>query len=126
MTSLNAQENVHSSQKPNPRGKVEVGVAMVNVARELLGVKYTLGGRMRGDDGIDCQGVLFFAAERVQPRRRKCGWKSFSVMPTKTLRDKEFGRPVPHLGPVATLKLDVNLMKPGDIIFLFRRRIKSC
>ena len=72
---------------------------LVNAARELLGVHYELGGRLRTPgEGIDCQGVLFYAAERIG----SCAWKSFSVMPTKSVAWRELGRRVPGLDPVAS------------------------
>jgi len=87
---------------------------MVEHARELIGVPYQFGGRMKAKgDGIDCQGVLFYAAERAG----KCGWKSFSVFPTKTVETGELGTPVGSLAPVAAAKLDVALLEPGDVLF---------
>ena len=59
-----------------PKKKAERFVA---AARELLGVTYRFGGRLQGDEpGIDCQGLVFYAAERIGP----CRWKSFSTLPT--------------------------------------------
>jgi len=88
---------------------------LVAAARELLGVSYELGGRMRkAGEGIDCQGVLFYAAERVG----RCGWRSFNVMPTQAVAAAELGARVPGLDPVATGSLDVALLEPGDIIML--------
>jgi cell wall-associated NlpC family hydrolase len=87
----------------------------VAAARELLGVPYTFGGRMRrAGEGIDCQGVLFYAAERVG----RCGWKSFSVMPTRSVAEEELGRTVEGLAPVASAKLDVTRLEPGDVLLL--------
>lgn len=94
---------------------------VVEEARKILGVPYELGGRMRttkggdleGDvEGIDCQGLVFFA---LQPIAR-CGWKSFSVMPTKSIPARELGAPVEGLAPVSTEKLDVTKLRPGDVI----------
>ncbi len=85
----------------------------VDAARKLLGVPYEFGGRMRGASlTIDCQGVLFYAAERVGA----CGWKSFSVLPTESVRDGELGAPVPGLAPIAASELDVQLLLPGDVL----------
>lgn len=90
------------------------GAKMVEHARELLGVPYQFGGRMKAKgDGIDCQGVLFYAAERAG----KCGWKSFSVFPTKTVETRELGVPINGLAPIAAAKLDLALLEPGDILF---------
>ena len=87
----------------------------VAAARELLGVPYTFGGRMRrAGEGIDCQGVLFYAAERVG----RCGWKSFSVIPTRSVPAEELGRSVEGLAPVASAKLDVTRLEPGDVLLL--------
>ncbi len=86
---------------------------VVEEARKILGVPYVLGGRLRdGSDGIDCQGLVFFA---LQPLTR-CGWKSFSVMPTKSIPARELGAPVAELAPVATEKLDVGKLRAGDVI----------
>src|SRR5687768_5650014 len=88
---------------------------MVTHARALLGVPYDFGGRMRKKgEGIDCQGVLFFAAARVQ----KCSWKSFSVFPTQSVRDEELGARVPGLDPVATSSLSIDALQPGDVLLI--------
>jgi hypothetical protein len=87
----------------------------VTAAREVLGVPYDLGGRLRDpQDGIDCQGVLFYAAERAGP----CGWKSFSVMPTKSIPAGELGKAVEGMAPVASSELDVSKLQPGDVLLL--------
>lgn len=87
----------------------------VTAARELLGVPYDFGGRLRdAEDGIDCQGVLFYAAERVGA----CGWKSFSVFPTKSIPYGELGAPVEGMAPVASADLDVSKLQPGDVLQL--------
>lgn len=87
----------------------------VAAAREVLGVPYDFGGRLRdARDGIDCQGVLFYAAERVGP----CGWKSFSVMPTQSVPAGELGVAVEGLAPVASAELDVSKLQPGDVLLL--------
>jgi cell wall-associated NlpC family hydrolase len=88
---------------------------LVTAARELLGVPYQFGGRMRRQgEGIDCQGVLFYAAERVG----RCGWKSFSVFPTQSVPSGELGLPVEGLAPIASSKLDVSRLAPGDVLLL--------
>lgn len=87
----------------------------VAAAREVLGVPYTFGGRMRRPgEGIDCQGVLFYAAERVG----RCGWKSFSVLPTVSVPTGELGAAVEGLAPVASSALDVSRLRPGDVLLL--------
>ena len=87
--------------------------SVVEEARKILGVPYALGGRLRdSSDGIDCQGLVFFA---LQPLTR-CGWKSFSVMPTKSIPARELGAPVAGLAPIATEKLDVTQLRAGDVI----------
>ncbi len=87
----------------------------VTAAREVLGVPYDFGGRLRNaQDGIDCQGVLFYAAERVG----RCGWKSFSVMPTQSVPAGELGVAVEGLAPVASSELDVSKLQPGDVLLL--------
>jgi hypothetical protein len=87
----------------------------VTAAREVLGVPYDFGGRLRdAQDGIDCQGVLFYAAERVGA----CGWKSFSVMPTKSVPAGELGVAVEGMAPVASSELDVSKLLPGDVLLL--------
>lgn len=95
---------------------------VVAEARKLLGVRYELGGRLRAKtspvkeggavEGIDCQGLVFFA---LQPIAR-CGWRSFSVMPTVSIPARELGTAVAGLAPVATEKLDVTRLRPGDVI----------
>jgi cell wall-associated NlpC family hydrolase len=87
----------------------------VTAAREVLGVPYDFGGRLRdAQDGIDCQGVLFYAAERVGP----CGWKSFSVMPTQSVPSGELGVAVEGMAPVASSELDLSKLQPGDVLLL--------
>jgi len=87
--------------------------AMIAAARRLLGTPYEFGGRMRApDEGTDCQGVLFAAAEAVQP----CGWRSFSTKPTRSVADGELGAAVPGLSPVRGEDLDPVRLEPGDII----------
>lgn len=86
---------------------------VVDEARKILGAPYVLGGRLRdSSDGIDCQGLVFFA---LQPLAR-CGWRSFSVMPTKSIAARELGTPVAGLAPIATEKLDVSKLRAGDVI----------
>lgn len=90
-------------------------LAMVEHARETLGTPYRLGGRCRRPgDGIDCQGVLFYAAERVG----ECSWRSYSVNPTETVADGELGEPVPGMDPVATADLRIEQLAAGDVLFL--------
>ncbi|HEX8437816.1 hypothetical protein [Archangium sp.] len=87
----------------------------VTAARELLGVPYEFGGRMRRPgEGIDCQGVLFYAAEHTG----RCGWKSFSVFPTQSVPAGELGLPVEGLAPIASSELDVSRLEPGDVLLL--------
>ena len=87
---------------------------MLQAARELKGVPYTFGGRLREGEGIDCLGLIYFAAERVGP----CGWKSFSVNPTTLVKRKELGVPVPGLSPAAVDAFDAGALQPGDVVFL--------
>lgn len=90
--------------------------ALVDGARAVLGVPYVLGGRLRrADDGLDCQGLLFFALQAIEPR---CGWRSWSVMPTTSVQG-ELGLPVAGAAPVATAGLGdaLPLLQPGDVIW---------
>jgi len=88
-------------------------VRMVARARELLGTPYALGGRQAGR-ALDCQGLVFLAARAV----RRCSWRSYSVYPTVTARNGEFGAPVPGLSPVATAALDAGALQAGDVVML--------
>jgi cell wall-associated NlpC family hydrolase len=92
--------------------------AVVDEARKILGVPYVLGGRMRdATDGIDCQGLVFFALQSLHASStQQCGWKSYSVMPTKSIAARELGAPVDGLAPVSTEKLDVTKLRRGDVI----------
>ena len=92
----------------------EKAKAMVAAARELLGVTYQFGGRLRNGEGIDCQGLVFYALERIGA----CGWKSFAVNPTETVARKELGDKVPGLFPVATGELDASKLEAGDLVML--------
>ncbi len=95
-----------------------LGDRLVRSAREVLGIRYDFGGRMRdtreGLEGIDCQGVLFYAAERAGA----CGWKSFSVYPTVSVARGELGKPVEGMAPVASDKLDASKLQAGDVLLL--------
>ncbi len=89
--------------------------SFVSAARELLGQPYDFGGRLRRPgDGIDCQGVVFYAAERLG----RCGWRSFSTMPTESVRARELGTPVAGLDPIRTADLDPRWLVPGDLLNL--------
>jgi cell wall-associated NlpC family hydrolase len=97
------------------QGSASTQERFVKAAREVLGVPYDLGGRLReAEDGIDCQGVLFYAAERVGT----CGWKSFSVMPTQSVPAGELGAPVEGMAPVASSELDISKLQQGDVLLL--------
>lgn len=89
----------------------------VDAARSLVGTTYNLGGRLGGGryrlDGIDCQGVLFFAAQTLT----RCGWKSFSVLPTQSVARGELGRPL-FGGPVATRDLSIQALQRADVLLL--------
>lgn len=86
---------------------------MLAAARALLGTPYSLGGR-DAKKGVDCQGVVFLAAQAV----KKCSWKSYSVYPTRTLAWRELGEPVPGASPVKREELDLSLLQPGDHVML--------
>lgn len=89
--------------------------AYVEAARALLGTPYRLGGRMRNaEDGIDCQGVLFLAAQAI----RRCDWRSYSVYPTRSVAARELGAPVPGMAPVASRALDPRKLLAGDVLLL--------
>ena len=97
------------------QGSARTPERFVAAARELLGVPYQFGGRLRQPgEGIDCQGVLFYAAERTG----RCGWKSFSVLPTRSVPDGELGLPVEGMAPIASSELDVSRLRVGDMLFL--------
>lgn len=91
----------------------DFATSMVARARQLVGTPYVLGGRKPGQ-ALDCQGVVFLAAEAV----RRCSWKSYSVYPTVTVKRQELGAPVPGLSPVSTAALDVSKLKAGDFVML--------
>ncbi len=85
----------------------------VAAARQLVGTPYELGGR-DAKKGVDCQGLVFLAAQAV----KACSWKSYSVYPTKTLAWRELGDPVPGASPVSREELDVTKLEPGDHVML--------
>jgi cell wall-associated NlpC family hydrolase len=87
----------------------------VDAARQQLGTPYEFGGRKRAQgEGLDCQGLVFSAAERVTG----CGWKSYSYNPTTLVSKKQLGAPVPALSPVATKDLELSKLQPGDVLML--------
>src|SRR5512140_554401 len=102
---------IPSAAQALPPAKAELAVSS---ARELIGVTYQLGGRLRRRGGIDCQGLVFYVLERIS----NCGWRSYSVFPTTSVRDRELGAPVDGLFPVATEALDPAQILPGDIVML--------
>jgi cell wall-associated NlpC family hydrolase len=86
---------------------------VVAEARKVLDVPYVLGGRLRNaDDGLDCQGLVFFALQPIT----QCGWRSWSAMPTTSVQG-ELGLPVKGAAPVAADKIDLARLEPGDIIW---------
>ena len=80
-----AQPAAKASTKRSPT----YGERLLSIASELKGVRYDFGGRLRDDEGIDCQGIIFYATERLG----RCDWRSWSVMPTRTLAREELGKP---------------------------------
>lgn len=92
----------------------EQQVAVVDAARSVLGVPYDLGGRLQRGRGLDCQGLVFFA---LQPIAR-CGWRSWSVNPTESVRG-ELGVPVVGAAPVAAVDVAaaLSLLEPGDVLW---------
>ncbi len=85
---------------------------LLAAARELLGKPYRFGARL-ADGSIDCLGLLFYAAERIG-----CGWRSYSVYPTRAIAALELGGPVPGLDPVGKRFLDISRLRPGDVLWL--------
>lgn len=84
-------------------------------ARRALGTPYVLGGRLRdGADGLDCQGLVFFALQAVSG----CGWRSWSVMPTTSVKG-ELGLPVAGAAPVSAARLAevLPVLEKGDVLW---------
>lgn len=84
-------------------------------ARRALGTPYVLGGRLRSaDDGLDCQGLVFFALQAVSG----CGWRSWSVMPTTSVTG-ELGLPVAGAAPVSAARLAevLPVLEKGDVLW---------
>jgi cell wall-associated NlpC family hydrolase len=93
----------------------DAGARVVGAARELVGVGYRLGGRLRTrGDGIDCQGLMFYGLQAIS----RCGYRSYSLNPTENLAWRELGSPVPGLAPAATASFKETLLRAGDVIFL--------
>lgn len=91
--------------------------AFVAAAQSLMGVRYQLGGRLKDNQGVDCQGILFFAAERMRSTRgRRCGWKSYDVMPSTAIPRGELGTTV--VGPTPAHQLDWQKLRPADVVWL--------
>jgi hypothetical protein len=91
------------------------GARVVAAARELVGVKYQLGGRLRrSGEGIDCQGLIFYGLQRIDC----CGYLSYSLNPTENVAWRELGSPVPGLAPAGARSFDESLLRPGDVVFL--------
>lgn len=89
--------------------------AFVERARALVGTPYLLGGRLKPEAyGIDCQGVIFFAADALST----CGWNSYAVASTKAVATGEFGKAVAGMSPVSTLSADFAKLEPADLVLL--------
>ncbi len=106
--------------QPKSKAATPVGQRLVEAARELLGTPYNFGGRLgtkegRLRPGIDCQGVLFYAVEQVFPT---CDWRSYSVMPTKSIARSELGETVDGFGPAKTSDVALDKLLPGDVLWL--------
>ena len=86
---------------------------LLAAARAMIGTPYQLGGR-DWEKGVDCQGLVFLAAETV----KSCSWRSYSVYPTRTLKWQELGAPVPGASPAPTAALDESLLREGDHVML--------
>ena len=85
-------------------------------------MEYLLGGRLRRPgEGTDCQGTIFYAAERIG----RCGWRSFSVRSTETVAWRELGAPVPGMDPVATDLIDTGRLEPGDVLLLLHPAVNE-
>ena len=87
---------------------------LVQAARRHLGVPYQLGGRLRNGEGLDCQGVVFFALQRAFG----CKWRTYSVYPTVSVKTGELGARVAGLDPIASASLPIDRLRPGDILML--------
>jgi cell wall-associated NlpC family hydrolase len=93
----------------------ETGDRVVGAARELLGVRYKLGGRLGTmGEGIDCQGLIFYGLAGLG----RCGYRSFSLNPTENVAWRELGLPVPGLAPAPAQSFDKSLLQAGDVVFL--------
>lgn len=88
------------------------GETLLQHASALEGIEYDLGGRLQAGRGIDCQGIIFFALERMG----RCDWRSWSVMPTKTLARGELGAPVTPR-PMLSTAIDTQKLRPGDVLY---------
>lgn len=118
VTSRGTQQATTSKRKG--RTRAPYGERLLTLAEQLEGVPYDFGGRLRGDEGIDCQGIIFYATERLG----RCDWRSWSVMPTRTLARRELGAPA---FDKAMLKgeLDLTQLTPGDVLFFLGRMENS-
>ncbi|MBW2704186.1 MAG: hypothetical protein JRF33_25480 [Deltaproteobacteria bacterium] len=94
-------------------------------AERHLGKEYVFGGRdgrpgclkqgrrVTCAQGIDCQSLIFFALEKVLDKP----WRSFSVMPSKTVKRCEWGKPVSGLMGVLRAELKENKLHKADALF---------
>ncbi len=94
-------------------------------AERYLGKEYVFGGRdgrpgclkqgrrVTCAQGIDCQSLIFFALEKVLDKP----WRSFSVMPSKTVKRCEWGKPVSGLMGVLRAELKENKLHKADALF---------
>ena len=91
---------------------------VVAAAKQVLGVPYDLGGRLQPGRGLDCQGLIFYALQPVA----RCGWRSWSVMPTVSVKG-ELGLPVPGFSPLGAdvgdddVTAKLALLQPGDVLW---------
>jgi len=94
---------------------------LLAAARKLLGLE----SRPEEPSGelkpIDYLKLLFYAAEGLSP----CSWRSYSVLPTQLVKNRELGVPVPGMDPLATRFIDLGRLKAGDIVLMLSDRISD-
>ncbi|MDP2308504.1 MAG: hypothetical protein Q8P18_20965 [Pseudomonadota bacterium] len=102
---------VTTAPEPPPAAEPEIPTPIVMAARQYMGRPYRFGGR---GAQLDCMGLVFLAWADATGGN----WRKLSVNPTRIVARRQLGPAVESLAGVPTERIDWDLLKPGDVIFL--------
>ena len=105
-----------SASEPAATPARQAAPPLVRAARMYLNYEYRLGGRLtKTNPGLDCMGLVFIAWDKATG----AGWHGLSVSGKKIIAEGQLGTTVPGLNGILTSKVDLSVLKPGDVVFLF-------